>query len=1573
MSVRSVLDSMRLQSKDEHEKGRKFEQLMRAFLKTDLQYARMFDEVWLWMDYPGRAGRPDTGIDLVAREKNSGDLIAIQCKFYAPETVISKPDVDSFLASSSKSEFKGRLFITTTDLWGKNAKTALEGQNPPVSIMSLADLDESSIDWSTFSVDEFLSLAPKDVKLPRRHQVQAIESCLSGLAVHDRGRLVMACGTGKTFTSLRLTESYLPHGGTVLFLVPSISLLSQAVKEWSINAQLDLSAFAVCSDASTGNRRIDEDLTISDLAFPATTDSVSFMSRFESSITAPGGLRVVFSTYQSIGVVSEAQAAGLPVFDLIICDEAHRTTGVTVSGSESSAFMRVHDNDFIKAKKRLYMTATPKVFSDSSKLKAEDAGAVIADMNDEETYGPELHRLGFGEAVERDILTDYKVLILAVDEQYVAEKFQKELASSENELNLEDTAKIVGCWNGLSKRGLASDDFDYDPEPMKRAVVFARSIAESKMVATMFQQVVDRELEAKSGGTELSCDVEHVDGTFSSFDRNEKLNWLKEEATPNTARILTNARCLTEGVDVPSLDAVMFLKPRDSQIDVVQAVGRVMRKAEGKKYGYVILPIAVAAGVDPETALSDNKKYKVVWQVLQALRSHDERFDAMVNRIDLTGKSPNIEILGISEKPDNDSVQWSQSELQFPNFDSWKDAILAKVVERVGERRYWERWAGDIAEVARRQIQRIDSMVSNGAAHDAEFSKFLKGLQDNLHPSITKSEAVEMLAQHQITKPIFDSLFGDYKFTSSNPVSQVMGGMLEVLSEGKLETETAALDEFYKSVSLRVGGLTKDSERQHVIKQLYEQFFKTAFPDTADRLGIVYTPNEVVDFINYSIESILKADFGSSINDPNVHLLDPFTGTGTFIVRLLQSGIINNDAILEKYRTGLHANELVLLAYYIAAINIESTVHSITDKGYEPFGGLVLTDTFQLYESENELDNAGVFRQNNARAEAQLSLDIKVIFGNPPYSKGQDFINDDNQNLSYPSLDTRISDTYARLSSAQNKNSLYDSYIRAMRWASDRVGDSGLIAFVSNGGFIDGSSAAGIRRTLVEEFDKVYVLNLRGNARTSGEERKAEGGTVFGSGSRSTVAIYFLVKTSAKGDAPGQVFYADVGDYLTQEEKLERLSAWGALDSVDWKEVAPDKNGDWINQRDESFSTFIPIGSKAKGDDEKIFKLHSGGVSTSRDAWASNHSKRAVEENMARMLSTLNQQVDSAAEARRLGLSWARDNDPTKISWLRPDERLIKTGKKLSADDFEIVRSMYRPFVKTYLAFGAKVNDCVYQLPKVFSSNTTNRAIVISGVGAAMPFSAFMVSEIPDASFFGAQSNAQVFGERSIEVGISKDELGLFAEIAGHASTTDDNLSAGVLSAISKRLGRTVSPSELFDYVYGVLNWPAYREQYSVDLKKELPRIPITNDFETILDSGRKLAELHLNYESLPEFPLEVIGRDAEDFHVIKMKYGKNGRVEDKTIIHLNERLQVRGIPLEAHEFTLGAKSAIDWIVERYCIKVDKKSGIVNDANEMAKDDPQYPLRLISKVVTLAMESKSIRDAMPDTIVEFDG
>lgn len=1607
-----VLDRLYFKAIDQKDKGTSFERLIRRYLQLEPKYADQFSDVWMWNEWPGRNGKVDTGIDLVARDRYTGELTAIQCKFFDPTLTLQKGQIDSFFTAAGKTDFSYGMVVSTTDKWSKHAEDALEGQSKEMTRLRLKDLAESTIDWSEFDVDQPEKMRQLDRKAPRKYQREAIDDVAAGFKAGARGKLIMACGTGKTYTSLKIVEEQVPIGGSVLFLVPSIALLQQTLNEWTAQATVPLRPLAVCSDTKVG-RREHEDVSVHDLAFPATTDPVKLLNRARIS-TGQEAVTVVFSTYQSIDVIAQAQKNGLPDFDLILCDEAHRTTGITEADHDDSTFVRVHDNTYIKAAKRLYMTATPRIYVQESKVKAAEDNVAVYSMDDEAVYGPEFHHLGFGKAVEMGHLSDYKVLVLAVDEEAVSRSFQG-LFEENGDLKLDDAARIVGCWNGLSKRGVNGQRLDIaDASPMRRAVAFARNIKESKKLAAEFE-LIGRQLLVNStdgpaqtdddgssapADSALKLEAGHVDGTFNVLERSAKLDWLKKPVDGNICRILSNARCLSEGVDVPTLDAVLFLNPRNSQVDVVQSVGRVMRKAEGKEYGYIILPIAVPASQDPETALNDNKKYKVVWDVLQALRAHDDRFEAMINKLDLNRNANDvIDVITVADPFDDyvepgaggsgDSDGPSQETLfHLAGADAWRNAIFARMVRKVGDRRYWESWATDVKEIADRHVIRIRTILDGPDPRAREeFAVFLEGLRGNLNDGISESDAIDMLSQHLITKPVFEALFDGYSFAAHNPVSLVMDSMVSVLEQYNLDSEVQNLDDFYRSVRIRAEGVTNAEGKQRIITELYEKFFKLAFPRAAESLGIVYTPVEVVDFIIRAVDDVLAKDFGSSLSAPGVHVLDPFSGTGTFTVRLLQSGRINPADLLRKYTQELHANEILLMAYYIAAINIEATLHGLLEEQaaergedpeaveYVPFDGVVLTDTFQMTEDGDTLDEH-VFTSNNERVVAQNALDIRVIIGNPPYSVGQSSGNDNNANLKYPTLDESIRATYADRSTATNKNSLYDSYIRAIRWASNRIlasPDGGVVAYVSNGGYIDGNTADGLRKTLVGEFHDIYVYNLRGNARTAGEQRKKERDNVFEAGSRNTVAILILVKKA--GPATGAVLhYRDIGDFLDRNEKLAIIDA-GNLTTIDWSTIVPNRDGDWINHRDATFEAFTPIGDKASH--SGIFATYSGGLKTNRDAWVYNSSGKTVRHNVEAMIGFYNSEIVRYAQERGApSVDAFINNDATKISWNRADKVQLKRGTKYRADETGYRSATYRPFNKQSVYFSRQLNDMIYQLPAIFPTpDSYNYGFYIVGNGSDKPFSVLAVDAIPDLSLWGS-GQGQFFPRYTYATPTAGEDLFSAAE-APSSSGRIDNVTDATLADYRTAYGADVTKDDIFFYVYGLLHSPEYRNEFASDLKKMLPRIPKVPDAERFLafaQAGRELTALQIGYEEVEPYPLTEVptglvpGADEyAKYAVTKMKYAGKAGAWDKTRIIYNSQLSLDGIPAEAQRYMLAARSALDWILERYQVKTDKASGIVNDPNDWSREhsQPRYIIDLIGRIVTVSLETNRIVDSLP--------
>ena len=1631
-----LINTYRTTAKTEREKGTYFELLCIKYFENEPFYADLFAAVQTyteWAKEQGLSGK-DTGIDLVATTKD-GEFHAIQCKLYDADRTVSKKEIDSFLSAASKTYFARRIIVSTTHAWSDNALATLENQDPPVTKIDLEALEQSAIDWTLFAEKKEVVFKPK--KELRDHQKAALVNVKAGLYDQklERGKLIMACGTGKTFTSLKIAEECAGKGKRVLFLVPSLSLLSQTLTEWTQESKTPLHSYAVCSDTEVGKKKnataIDAITTLQhELQYPATTDAQKLADNVEKHHD-DDHMTVVFSTYHSIQTVSDAQNDHqMHEFDLIICDEAHRTTGSTHDSELDSNFVKIHDGGFILGKKRLYMTATPRIFSDDVKNNATDY--TLYSMDNEKLFGETLYTINFSEAVKRGLLVDYKVIVLTVDSDTIIKKIGNTITEN-SEILVDDAARIVGCWKALSKQGIHAD-VEEDINPMQRALAFCQVIDQtakarkhqvsSTRIANIFQTVVEayQDAEAKEGNEishRLICEAQHVDGGMGADKKEEKLNWLK--ATPEPVfdengqerpicRVLSNVRCLSEGVDVPALDAVLFLTPRSSQVDVVQSVGRVMRLAPNKKRGYVILPVVIPPNVDANKALDDNMTYKVVWQVLNALRSHDDRFDAMINKMDLTGiDRSKMEVIAITDKvaakakkkgagkggttigtptkKKKDEVEDVQQSFSFESGEIER-AIVAKVVQKVGNRHHWEDWANDISKIAQTHIKLITDILERPECDKerAVFEEFAIEIRDDLNNAVSDAEIIEMLAQHLITKPVFDALFDEYSFAANNPMAIAMQKVLDVLDQHQLDSETEALQRFYDSVKLRASGIDSAEGKQKIIVELYDKFFRNAFPRMTERLGIVYTPVEVVDFIIHSVNDVLQQEFGKSFADEGVHVLDPFTGTGTFISRLLQSGLIPPKKLTYKYKNEIHANELVLLAYYIAAINIEAVYHSeIIDK-YTPFEGICLTDTFQMYEKEDLVDQ--VLVDNSARRKRQKSLPIQVIVGNPPYSIGQKSENDANANIEYPFLNSRIASTYVAKSNATLSKGMYDSYILAIRWASDRITTQGVIGFVTNAGFIDANTADGLRKCLVEEFSSLYIFHLRGNARTSGEQRRKEKDNVFGQGTRTPIAISILVK-NPKAEQQGQIYFHDIGDYLSRDEKLDKIGELKSLQGITaangWVAIKPDEHGDWLNQRDDSFEKYLPLGVKDTAN-SAIFPIYSQGILTSRDAWCLNFSKEKLKNN-------INVTIDfyNTERLRLQALSQWSDKDinydSSKISWSRAFRNDLSKGRAKHFNEESMRSILYRPFTRMNVYFDKNLNEMPSRNSLIFPNDiVSNLTINCLGKGESKEFSVLISNHLTE---FKTLYNQQVYPLYLYEEATQNKSVGLgdlFDEsldltISETKYERKDGISdEGLQHFQTAYPSEQISKEDIFYYTYGLLHSEEYRERYADNLTKELPRIPCVKkaeDFWAFSKAGRDLAHWHLNYETVEPYKatLDTCSTPysqltAEDFYVEKMKFAKKG--EKGTVIY-NKRITIKDIPVEAYDYVVNGKPALEWVMERQGVSTHKDSGIVNDANDWAietMNNAAYPLELFLRVITVSLETMKIVKALPKLEIE---
>ena len=1544
----------------------------------------------------------------------------------------------------------------------------------------------------------------------------------------------MACGTGKTFTSLKIAERQTKNNGLVLFLMPSLALLSQTLYDWKRQASAPMTAFAVCSDSKVGKSGDEDDfasyLRPTDLNFPATTDAKSLANAVNQALerkeqSHAEGMTVIFSTYQSLDVIHQAQTDyNLPNLDLIICDEAHRTAGgylvadrktvkkaatalttqldaelepnepVPGLGSESdegagasqasssanqatkaepakrgrkprarrgaesavddeSNFTRIHDNEYIKGTKRLYMTATPKVYGEAAKQQEIVGDAILYSMDDENVFGPVFHTLNFDRAVKLGCLVDYKVIILVGDKSL--------LPTDEALLDFSQfhAAKVVGTWKALNKYGV-STELTGDEQPMRRAVGFAQLIdskgkydkAGSKQFTKYFQNTVEhyrehiKELslsDPKGRASEefaylnehsLVCDCQHIDGSMDAITKGQLLDWLRTDPEENHCKILFNVRCLSEGVDVPALDAVVFLSPRKSQVDVVQTVGRVMRTAPGKTRGYVVIPVVTNDLEHPESIFDKNQSFDVVWQVLNALKSinpdHvlvdggtnkiDERIEVIcVQKNEVKGKRtdprppilhhPKPRVDPTTDPTDPDNPKDPKHPGQGSLFDLDKaikveETIKSTIIKKLGRRKEWQDWAEDVAKICTEQVTAINKLLDANKDPDfqAEFAKFCLDLNDSIGQHLDRDEIIDMLAQHIVIKPVLDELFRGFPFTEQNPIAKGLSDMLVKLDAEGLTKTNQDLRGFYQSVEFRMQNVTTVEDRQKVIVDLFDRFFKVAFPKQQDKLGIVYTPIEVVDFINHSVNDILKKEFGSSLGSHGVHIMDPFTGTGTFITRMMQCPeLISAQELEHKYRHELHAQEILPLAYYVASINIESVYHDMMSKDaahYERNRIVVLTDTFSEVEDKAHTIT-GSFGDNSELRDAVRALPLKVIVGNPPYSIGQESQNDDNQNESYPELEKRIGETYVELAGKiSSKKSLYDSYIKAFRWASDRLGDQGVIAFVSNAGWIDTAASCGMRRCLQQEFSSVYVYHLKGNQRTSGEQSRKEGGKIFGVGSRAPIAITILVK-NPNAQEQGKIYFAAVDDYMSRDEKLGHLAELGSILNAPLVEIHPDAHGDWLNQRRDDFSHFITVDGK-KTDGLAIFDNCSIGVVTSRDAWSYNSSSKSLERSFTECIAFYNTQVEAL---KNNPTDFVRDNNELKIKW--SSSLFPRLERKEFSPPFSaryIVGSLYRPFFKQWLYNEKTWVHRIAQMPQLFPySGAENFVIGVTSLGSKC-FSCVMSDHIMD--FNTMEAGAQCFPRylyHRVSNDSAKESGGLMAglefdsEPKGQIINGYERVDAIRPEAVAHfkaaypEEAAAIDVDAVFYYIYGILHSPDYRATYANNLQKELPRIPRVAtyaEFKAFEDAGRALAKLHVGYESVEPYVgctfsyAKGVSSDNMDYRVEKLKYGKNqgkkgNAAKDKSVIVYNDDLTIRNIPLEAQEYVVNKKSALDWIVERCGVSVDKASHIINDYNDYAAEmgDERYILNLILRVITVSLETvKIVKSLPPLTIHKLD-
>ena len=1648
MTINDILEIYRTAA-TERQKGTLFENLMMRWLSTDPRYASLFKQVWTWGESPiaVELGTKDLGIDLVALD-NDGDWWAIQCKCYAEGTTIDKKDVDSFIANSGKKfqdpytsaevNYGHRMWISTSEHWGVNALESFEGQAIPTIRIHLHDLEISSVDWQKLYDGHDGETALQPGKQPRRDQLRVISNALAHYATGEtRGKLIMACGTGKTYTSLRIAEEMLGEKSITLFLCPSIALLSQTLNAWMADKRQPIHAVCICSDASASMLNTEDDHiadSLSELPYPATTN-VRSVCRQINKYRGEGGRIVIFSTYQSIGVVHDVQKEADFNIDLVICDEAHRTASVAASTGDEKCFTLVHDENYIRATRRLYMTATPKIYAPKAKAKAASDSALLYSMDDERVFGKTIDEISFSYAVQNGLLTDYKVLVLTMTENDIPKSLREKVQTDELQLRYDDTAKLIGCINGLSKRIALEDGVSFTAEELKnrmqRAIAFCSRISRTRKTpvdAVVSTEVAENmpkvselyreQLSDEEAEKVVSVKAWHVDGSMPADERQRILDHLREDIPEGECHVVCNVQCLSEGVDVPALDAVLFLASKKSQVDIVQSVGRVMRnfrRGEGgkgdkgeKMFGYIIIPVVVPMHMSAEDALDNSDAFRPVWEILNALRSNDASFEAKVNTINLNKKKPVIVApgtgtafgggFGIGAGDDGAGAD-AQSSFTFdwPEPAEWREMLYARMVKKVGNRIYWQNWSRMVGDMARTFQDRIYHTVVEEGQYTAEFNDFIEGLRADLNPAVSERQAIEMLAQHMIAQPIFDALFENYGFSSNNSVSKSMQRMLEVLADEAFRKDLDQLDDFYTNVRATVSETDNLAAKQRIIKDLYQGFFAEAFsaavPQTTNTTAvkdkvIIYTPVECVDFMLRSADDLMRAEFGVGLTDEGVGILDPFTGTGTFLTRLLQiDGLIRPEDRERKYRSEIHANELLLLAYYVADANIETTFQEVdhrTADNYLTYDNICLTDTFQTAEPKQrtfELDD--FFAGNTELVQQQKKANIRVIIGNPPYDVAD-------KGIDYTVITDRIKQTYLSQKTTVLSKGSYNSYIMAFRWASDRLAQSpegGVVAFITPANWLTGGTETGIRRCFENEFTSIYVFNLRGRQiGVKGEESRREGAKIFESGCRQPIAMTFLVRNPRKAGQKAEIHYFEVEDYIkTAAEKLQIVSSAKSVLSgnIAWRDITPNALHDWFDQRPDNdpFEALIPVAPTAKNfekEQRSFFTANIIGVSSNRDVWVSGYNRKEIEDNVRAML-TEYEKIREDFETRKQVDPNAQpsidksDAAKKRIAWTVGLEGKVRQNTVITFQPDRFVSETYRPFVTQELYYDPNVIERPGLWRKVLpTTRHSNRVIAVSGDYTLMSSSIVDLHFIGDTHFFPLYTYSHISETGKVA------EKNLFGELSVEGYETDgykreDGISDWILKEVRERYGLRdeITKEGIFYYVYGILHSEEYRKRYAANLKRGLPRLPIVSryeDFHAYAEAGRQLADLHINYVGRrAPAGVTVTGEESGNFHVEKMRYASK---DDHTTIVYNDNIVISGIPREAEEYVLNGRTAIGWVIEFYRIKEDKQTGIVCDPNtaEEVKANPRYILDLLLSVIGVSVETVRIVRGLPKTI-----
>lgn len=1549
---------------DKLKKGTKFEELMVNFFKKDTMYKAYFSNVWWFKDWPKR-NRRDTGIDIIGQISDTGEYVGIQCKCYDDHTPLDYAGVSKFLTACKSYGISKRIYVCTSDkITPESERTIRENE---ITLLNKASLRNSSIaNWSS----HFDKIVVGEPKALRPDQRKVRDDVINGFKTHRRGKMLMACGTGKTITSLRIAEDL--KCKTVLYLVPSISLIQQTMREWSDNSLGKYQYIAVCSDESAGR---DEGGQIYELERPPSTDVGSFVKQL--SKRHHYDMCVIFSTYQSIDIV----ASGLdnlggggtrPEIDLILCDEAHKTaTKIHVNKSKSTEHVgyygKIHDNKFIASKRRLYMTATPKLY--------ESNDNDVYSMDDENIFGPTFSIISFYDAVHgaEPVLSDFKVKIAILPEDRlpkylgIVDSLRDPNTPDDVKLEaklLEHKAKCAAAWHGILK----PDDDQLMNKPLQKVIVFTNTIEKSKV----FAGVIEKKQHGSFGAIAneynahyripQSPSIMHIDGTMLSYQRRQGLDWLDQSGKdPDETRIISNAKCLSEGIDVPSLDGVIFMEPKRSTVDVVQSVGRVMRAAPDKECGYVILPVVVPGGSSADEILK-NSSFAHVWEVLNALRSHDPRLIAELSSAGLvrnptsrggTG-TPRIQVDFLGIDPQKEAQLYADLTL----------AMRSKLVKKVGTVDYVQKYGAKLGAYAKKVNDIINTRYKNNLTAKKILDCFHNEMMTLINSRVTLDDSIKMISQHVILKHVFDALFYD-DFATENPVSVKLDSVLKSLNLGNV---LAGLGDFYKDVQRETEVINnspdegeKHIRRQEFMKRIYESFITSSDKKTSIEKGIVYTPVEIADFVINSVQHLLKTRIKKTLGQQDVQILEPFVGTGTFLTRSIELGLLDRS-LPAKYFTSMHANEIVLLAYYIAAVNME-TVYARRMKKlgqkvvYSPFPNINYTDTLKQDPREHATSSVALTQYMDDdyvkklidKIQCQNLQCVEVILGNPPWGVAPKDKNEGKNKtqirtrarMSYD-VQSRINETY-RLKTPIGQKKLHEWYIRALRWSSDRIAKSGIIAFVINGSLVTAPSFAGVRFFLHQEFDEILYVNLRGKKGKDGDGRNIfEYSGVGRGGTTSSVGLLFLVKNPVRnGDTKKHIWYYELDKkYQSGQEKRTFLQKIKSIKSItSWMEIIPNEYGDWIDKSDDTkFLTYTPITSSKKH--TGIFRYHKNGVVTSQDEWVYNVSKPHLANNVKKLVNYLNENIHTP--------NFKETYDPTCGKYTRDTINRLRTHGKQIFDSKKIRPALYRPFFTQHLYFDWIFN-AVWNVNDILPDSNVENKIILASWGADSDLSVLMTNLTPDLHVLGSNKCFPMYYYKN--------------------GRRLDNIAKLTLEDYQNHYSDlTIGKADIFYYVYGILHHSQYKTMFRNNLKKHLPHIPFAPNFDEFSKIGEQLSDLHLNFSHadtlLPESIVNPITSIKKPITNIKFV---DNRAHAESTLAINGDVVYDNLPKVT--YTLNGRTPLGWFVDR-CRAYQKpyrKSKLTNPIFEnMTLDSLTDRIR---QLLNVSIKTERYVDKLPSTFL----